>query len=212
MDGNNRWSKINNKDKYFAYKKGAKKLITISDYIFKNYKVNNISAFALSRDNLNRSTKFIQNIFNVLNDILDIYPTLEKNLFKIKFIGDLNFLSADIKKKIINLENKNISIKKTLFIFLNYSGQDEIINLTKKNLLSDNLSKEFINNKFQPMNIPFPDILIRTGGFQRISNFMLFQIAFTELFFLKKLWPDIFKSDIDKIINKYNSIERKFGY
>ena len=105
----------------------------------------------------------------------------------------------------------NLSSKKKLIIFFNYGGQEEIIEMAKKVSLLKKFTKKGCMKNLQSKDIPFPDILIRTGGYQRLSNFMLFQTAFTELFFLKKLWPDIRKYDVDKIISQYFEIERKFG-
>ena len=101
---------------------------------------------------------------------------------------------------------------KTLIILLNYSGQDDVINsinqINKKKIKPNktNFEKNLLLN-----SVPNPDILIRTGGYSRISNFMLYQISFTDLFFLKKLWPDLKKNDVKKIINNYRKINRKFG-
>ena len=148
---------------------------------------------------------------NVLEYFLDKNFDDINNKFQIIFKGELNFLSKNILNKIRNLEKKNFNSKKKLFIYFNYSGQQDIINAFKDK------SKKTINvNDFKNLlitkNIPDPDILIRSGGFQRISDFFLYQISFTEFFFIKKLWPEIQKSDIKKIINKYRNIERKFGY
>ncbi len=210
MDGNNRWSKKNVKTRYYSYNKGAQRLVKIADHIFNNYNINYISAFALSKNNLNRPHKILDNIINVLDEILDS-SYLHNNNYQISFIGDLNFLSKKIKKKIDRIQKMNLSSKKKLIIFFNYGGQEEIIEMAKKVSLLKKITKKGCMKNLQSNGIPFPDILIRTGGYQRLSNFMLFQTAFTELFFLKKLWPDIRKYDVDKIISQYFEIERKFG-
>ena len=213
MDGNNRWSKLNAYSKYKGYKTGADNLFKLSSYIFKNYDVNIVSAFALSSSNLLRPTKDVLTIKKVLNYSLD--KILKQNIeFKIEFIGNLSFLDREIKKKINEIKRLNLLIKnkKQLLIFINYSGQEDILRsanrLNKSNLRFS--KKKFLNNLYTK-NIQDPDILIRSGGYVRLSNFMLFQISFTELFFLKKLWPDLSTKDVKKIINKFNVIERKFG-
>ena len=205
MDGNNRWSSKNNKNKFYSYKKGAIKLIELSKYIFENYKTNYISAFALSIHNLKRSKSFHNTFAKVLENMLD--EINEHNFdFKIKLIGSLDFLKKNILKKINDLELLNTKSSKTLLVFINYSGKLEINNAIKKTK-----SGEDFKNNMLTYSIPDPDILIRTGGFKRLSDFMLYQLSFTELFFSKKLWPDLKKSDIQKIIDNFKSIERKFG-
>ncbi len=209
MDGNNRYSKKKNISKFNSYKLGAKKLIKISEYIFKKYKVNFISAFALSKNNLGRSSKTILSIISILDEYID--EALSNNYnFKITFIGDLSFLDKNIKNKINKLEQINKYKKFNLIIFLNYSGQDDILNSIKK--LKKNSSHSYnLKNYLATKNIPNPDLIIRSGGFKRISNFMLFEIAFTEFSFTKKLWSDLYNSDIDKFIKSYFITERKFG-
>ncbi len=214
MDGNNRWSKKNNKNQYDAYSFGAKKLLSISSHIFDNYDINFISAFALSQKNLKRSSVIVKTLKKVLEYFLDRQNNLNSRNFQIHFKGDFSFLDKNYINKIISLENNNPITKKKLFIYINYSGKDDIIksvnshishNFKKK--ISDNIIKKNLYSK----NIPDPDILIRTGGYQRISDFMLYQISFTELMFTKKLWPDLLNTDVDKFISKYYKIERKFG-
>lgn len=205
MDGNNRWSKINSFSHYESYKRGGNNLISLSNYIFENYKTNFISAFALSNNNLSRSKKFINTLKNVLSDFLR--DTLNKNYnFQIFFIGDLSIFDRETKKLLNTIQSQNIIKKKKLFIFINYSGRKDIETAYKDGIKNKNYLKSL-----STYNIPNPDMLIRTGGYQRISDFMLYQIAFTELFFSKKLWPDLSKKDINNFIKKYMLTKRKFG-
>ena len=196
---------------YKGYASGVNKLIKITNHIFKKYDVKYISAFALSKNNLNRSKTIISTIKNVLLDFLNKYEDNYNLNFNIKFIGDLGFLNKKIKDKIKLIENKNISSKNKLIIFINYSGQSDITNsitsLNKFSKINESSFSKILNTK----NLPNPDLLIRTGGFQRLSNFMLYQLAFTELCFTKKLWPDMSNTDIDRIIKNYQRIDRKFG-
>ena len=214
MDGNNRWSKKNNKNSYEAYSSGAKRLLALSTHIFNNYEINYISAFALSKKNLKRSSTIIKTLRKVMEYFLDDQNNLPQRNFKIIFKGDFSFLDKKTIKKIYLLEKDNPNSKKNLIIYINYSGKDDIIkscndfyqfNLNKK--ITDKIIKKNLYSK----NIPDPDVLIRTGGYQRISDFMLYQISFTELMFSKKLWPDFSNTDVDKLINKFYKIERKFG-
>ena len=211
MDGNNRWSIKNSKTKFDAYSKGAQKLISISEYIFKNSNVRYISAFALSNNNLYRAKSIINILKNILSDYLDDEKNISKLNFQIIFFGDLSFLGKKLNDKIKKLEKFKKNKKKKLLIFLNYSGRKDIkMQYNQRNIISDNQNNSF-NKNLATNNIPDPEILIRTGGYQRISDFMLYQIAFTELFFLKKLWPDISNNDVKKIIFNFKLIKRKFG-
>ena len=211
MDGNNRWSKKKNYNLSKGYASGANKLIKITTHIFKNYDVKYISAFALSKNNLNRSKIVISTIKKVLLDFLNKYEENYNLNFKIKFIGDLNIFNKEIRDKIKLIENINTSSKYNLIIFINYSGQSDITNsittLNKFSKINELSFSKILNTR----NLPDPDLLIRTGGFQRLSNFMLYQLAFTELYFTKKLWPELSNTDIDKYIKNFHRIDRKFG-
>ena len=210
MDGNNRWSQKNNTTKTLSYKKGVNKILTLSKFIFTEYKVPYVSAFALSSHNLNRSKNFISIIINTIKQFLIEYDKFDID-YKIKFIGDLSFINdskiiADLKK----IENNNSVSKFTLIVFINYSGTTELNNAAK--LISKIKYKDFnLRSYLMTSDLPDPDILIRSGGFSRISDFMLYQLSFTELFFIKKLWPDFKINDLKKIINNFLKLERKFG-
>ena len=212
MDGNNRWSKINGKNKYQSYSKGANNLLELSNNIFIKSKVSYITAFALSKNNLNRSKSLIRSIIKILDINLDQALNKEIN-FSISIRGDLSFLSSEMKKKIELLNKRNKKNNKKLIILLNYSGRQDIIDTSLKII---NSKKKINLENFALTSIlsglPDPDLLIRTGGYQRLSDFLLFNISFTELFFTKKLWPDLKYNDVLRIINKFNNIERKFGF
>ncbi len=211
MDGNNRWSKKNDFNKFKGYKAGVKNLLKISDYLFNHNKVNYISAFALSKNNLKRPKSLINVLKNILIEFLDNESKLNScKKYNIRFIGDRNFLSKEINRKIDYIENLKKNSKKYLIIYLNYSGRQDIIQAAKKFKFSKIKNSSFI--KFlSTSNFPDPQILIRTGGFNRISDFLIFQLTFTEFFFTKKLWPDLKIIDVLRILKKYYSIERKFG-
>jgi len=213
MDGNQRWSKKIGCSKYEAYQIGAKKLILLSKFIFKNYDISYISAFAISSHNLKRSRKTINILINLLDEFVDQYLCNSlKFSFNLIFIGDLSFLPNKIRMKLENINNTNKNINHNLVIFLNYSGRNEIVNSAKSIIFSNlNMNQHNLSKNLLTSNLPDPDILIRTGGYKRISDFMLFQLSFTELFFLKCLWPSITSTHIKRIINEYSKIERKFG-
>ena len=211
MDGNNRWSKKNNKTKYFSYNLGAKKLIDLSKFIFDNYDINFVSAFALSKHNIKRGSYLINIIKRVLRDFIDQDSHKNHYNFNIIFKGDLSFLPKKMVKEIKYLENSNKKSKNQLIIYLNYSGRGDIISATKS-LNKKKISNELIFQKFlKSSKTPDPDMLIRSGGFKRLSDFFLYQVSFTDFFFTKTLWPDVKKSQIKKFINEFYKIERKFG-
>jgi undecaprenyl diphosphate synthase len=209
MDGNNRWSKKNHLKLFDSYYEGGLRLLNLTNFIFSNYQTNYVSAFALSNNNLSRPKYIISTIKKVLNEFL--HQLDKKNLqFNIQFIGNLSFFDDKIIKKIMDIENINPESKKKLIIFLNYSGRLDINNaLQRKN--NYNNKKFDISNYLSTRDIPNPDLLIRTGGYQRVSDFLLYELAFTELIFTKTLWPDLEISNIKRYIDKFNNIERKFG-
>ena len=211
MDGNTRWAKKNNQNLYDSYKKGSLKLLNLTEYLFKSYDMSFVSSFALSSHNLKRSVKTISILKKVLNDFLDSNINEDRYKFSIRFIGDLTFLNSSLIAKLKNLEAKKQNFNKSLIIFINYSGRQDIINSINSQKKNDLIKKDNLNYFLSTKDFPNPDLIIRTGGFQRISDFMLFQIAFSELIFTKKLWPDISNSDLKSMIKKYHDTERKFG-
>lgn len=210
MDGNNRWSIKNKTLKLNSYSKGAENLINLANFIFQNTEIDTISAFALSSKNLQRPKTTINMIIKILDKFLDKSIRDSQHKFSYIFKGDLKFLGKTIITKIKKIEDITKKHSKSLIILINYSGQTDLINsFIRTNKQNLPINKDNIQKYLQVSEEP--DILIRTGGFQRISDFFLFNISFTELFFTKKLWPDFNKNDFSKILNKYKKIERKFG-
>lgn len=211
MDGNNRWSKKNKISNFQAYKLGSQNLLKISEYLFTNYELKYISAFALSSNNLNRNNKLIKTLKRVFEYFIDDVISTKQKEFSIEIIGNLSFLDKKVISKTKDFLKDQKKLDKKLIIFINYSGQKDIENASKY-LLKNKIIESSITNFLSTKDFPNPDILFRSGGFQRLSNFMLYEIAFTELFFSKKLWPDINNSDIKRVIGRYSKIERKFGF
>lgn len=212
MDGNNRWSikrKINLFDSYLV---GSKKLLSISNYIFSNYETKYITSFALSKNNLNRPSEKLKTLIKVLEYFVDDKHKLNEFKFNILIKGNFSFLNRKLIKKINELNHDNKNYSKSLIILLNYSGQDEIFDSVKQIVKNkEKVNKHNFEKNLLLNDIPNPDMLIRTGGFKRISNFMLYQLAFTDFFFTKKLWPDINNNDIKKYYNIFYKLDRKFG-
>ena len=210
MDGNNRWSKKNNHPKYDSYKRGAKKLLDLSNFIFNNYNISYVSAFALSKHNLKRGSSILNIIQNILVDFIELNKKKNNYNFNIIFKGNLNIFPNKIVQGLKDLERSNSKNKK-LIIYLNYSGKDDINSAAQLLNKTKSTSNKNLNNYLKSSNIPDPDMLIRTGGFKRLSDFFLYQVSFTEFFFTKILWPDLKKSDIERFITQFNRIDRKFG-
>ena len=210
MDGNNRWSKKNNHPKYDSYKRGAKKLLELSNFIFNNYNISYVSAFALSKHNLKRGSSILNIIQNILVDFIELNKKKNNYNFNIIFKGNLNIFPNKIVQGLKDLKRSNNKNKK-LIIYLNYSGKDDINSAAQLLNKTKSTSNKNLNNYLKSSNIPDPDMLIRTGGFKRLSDFFLYQVSFTEFFFTKILWPDLKKSDIERFITQFNRIDRKFG-
>ena len=210
MDGNGRWGKKQRKGRNFGHLKGVE---TVKKIVKSSIKLNIpiITFYVFSSENWKRPKKEISFLFKLIRNYFtrEIESIITQGI-KINILGEINKLSSDIKstlKKTINLTKKNKKIIVNLAI--NYGSKNEILNAFKKTKKNLNI-KKFEKNLYTG-NMPDPDILIRTGGHNRLSNFMLWQLAYSELFFLKKLWPDFNSSDLISIINKYKKSKRNFG-
>ena len=216
MDGNKRWSENNKLNLKEGYLRGIDKIKEITDLCLKN-NIEYLTLYALSSENINR--KSISTIFEILTSkyqkILKEFDS--QKLIKINIIGEKNNLPKNILNILDELEFKTKKNKKlNLNIAFNYGTDKEIISIVKKILSSHNLNKEknitkLIKENMYLSNIPDPDLLIRTGGFQRLSNFLLLKLSYTELFFSRTLWPDLSKEEIINIFEKFSKIERKYG-
>ena len=210
MDGNGRWGKKKNKGRNYGHLKGVETVKKVVKNSIK-LKIPIVSFYVFSSENWKRPKKEISFLFKLIKN----YFTKEINSItdqgiRINILGDLNKLSSDIKstlKKTMFLTKNNNKILVNLAI--NYGSKNEILNAFKKNKKKLNI-KNFEKNLYSG-NMPNPNILIRTGGHQRLSNFMLWQLAYTELFFFKKMWPDFNTNDLIKTINKYKKSKRNFG-
>ncbi len=212
MDGNGRWGIKHKKSRNLGHKEGLKTVEKIIKASIKN-KIKYLTLYAFSTENWKRPKKEINFLFNLLeNFLLSKISEFNKQNIKLKIIGKKIF-----SKKINTLLNK--SEKKTsrnkklqINLALNYGSKSEIvhsfniINKNKKRINEKNIAKHLFTQ-----NIPDPDLLIRTGNTQRLSNFLLWQLAYSEIFFEKKLWPDFNENDYNGILKKYKKIKRNFG-
>ena len=210
MDGNGRWGKKKRKKRNYGHLKGVdtvKKIVKSSI----RFKVPIVTFYVFSSENWKRPKTEISFLFKLIKSYFtkEIQSVISQGI-KINILGDLNKLSKELKsvlKRTEKLTKKNKKI--TVNLAINYGSRQEIFNAFRKLKKKVNL-KNFKKNLYTK-NMPNPDILIRTGGKIRLSNFMLWQLAYTELFFLKKLWPDFNSLDLKKIILKYKNIKRNFG-
>jgi undecaprenyl diphosphate synthase len=212
MDGNGRWGLKHKNSRNAGHKAG---LITIQKIIkatIKN-KINFLTLYAFSTENWKRPKNEIEYLFNLLENFLNTkIDQLHNQNIKLKIIGIKKF-STRINK-LLNLSEKKTANNKTLQLnlALNYGSKSELINAFK-NLQKDKktVNEKNLSNYLQTKNIPDPDLLIRTGNTKRLSNFLLWQLAYSEIFFEKKLWPEFNEKDYNRIIRNYKKIKRNFG-
>ena len=213
MDGNGRWGIKKKKSRNFGHKQG---LITVGNIINAaiEKKIKYLTLFIFSTENWKRPAKEINYLFKLLNNYIENeVNNLKKREIKIKVIGNIKSFPKILKAKIKNIEKitkKNQKIQ--INMALNYGSRQEIINsikiLNKKSLP---INEQNITKFLYTGGIPEPDILIRTGNTNRISNFLIWQLIYTEIFFVKKMWPEFTKKDFFQIINNYKKIKRNFG-
>ena len=212
MDGNGRWGIKHKKSRNLGHKEGLKTVEKIIKASIKN-KIKFLTLYAFSTENWKRPKKEIKFLFNLLeNFLLNKISELNKQNIKLKIMGKKKF--SNKLTKLLNLSEKKTSKNKRLQInlALNYGSKSEIINALKKVKKSKlKINETNISRNLFTKNLPDPDILIRTGNTKRLSNFLLWQLAYSEIFFEKKLWPDFNEKDYNKILNNFKKIKRNFG-
>ena len=209
MDGNGRWGKKKNKNRNFGHIRGLETVkTTVKDLI--KLKIPISTFYVFSSENWKRPKNEIVFLFKLIKKyfIEEIKRVISQGV-KVNILGEINKLPKDVKlilKDAEKLTKKNKKI--TVNLAINYGSRNEIINALKK---LKKISIRNIEKNLYTKNLPNPDILIRTGGYKRLSNFMLWQLSYSELFFLEKLWPDFQTRDLKKIIKEYKNIKRNFG-
>ena len=213
MDGNGRWGLKKKKSRNYGHSQGIKVVESIISEAVSN-KIKYLTLYAFSTENWKRPIKEINFLFFLLEKyIKNQLNNFNKKNIKLKIIGNLNKFPKSLKhrlRKAEKLTKKNSVIQ--LNIALNYGSKEEIIRSVKKiNKLSKPVNEKNINDHLYTNGIPDPEILIRTGNRFRLSNFLLWQSSYTEIFFVKKLWPDFKKKDFNKIIKIFLKVRRNFG-
>ena len=218
MDGNGRWAKIRNENRIQGHIK-AKKSVRESIEFCVEKKIKYLTLFAFSTENWKRPKLEVQALMNLLNNVIsDELNTLKNQNIKLKVIGDLSPLPKKTKESLelaINETSKNKGL--CLILAINYSGKWDIFNATKKILETKqkldlaNFNEKVFEKNLSTHNIPDPELIIRTSGEERISNFYLWQAAYSELYFTDILWPDFNKNELNNAIFEFKNRNRRFG-
>ena len=212
MDGNGRWGVKYKNSRNAGHKAGLKTVEKIIKQSIKN-KIKYLTLYAFSTENWKRPKNEINYLFNLLEDfLLNKIEDINKQNVKLKIIGKMNF-SKKLNQLLKSSEAKTSkNTKLQINLALNYGSKIELIDAFKKLIKKkENINEKNINKYLHTKDIPDPDILIRTGNTKRLSNFLLWQIAYTEIFFEKKLWPEFNENDYTRIIKKFKKIKRNFG-
>lgn len=220
LDGNGRWAKAKGMPRSYGHVKGCANLETICDDM-KELGVKYLTVYAFSTENWKRSREEVDSLMNLFRNYLKkCIKISRKNKMRVRVLGDITAFDEDIQQKIRELEEFSKDYEELFFqIALNYGGRDEIVRGIRK------LAQDAVDGKVNPgeitedvfegyldtAGIPDPDFLIRTSGEQRLSNYLLWQLAYTEFYFTDVAWPDFHKPELIKAIEKYNERDRRYG-
>ena len=220
MDGNRRWAKQRNLDPRLGHKKGAETLENIVKYCNK-IGIKYLTVYAFSTENWKRSKEEVGALMLLLQNYLDDFSKrADTDNIRIKMLGDRQGLSSGLLKSLDNaVERTKNNTGVTFNVAFNYGGRDEIVKAVRKiandvkerNIEIDDINEELISNNLYTAGMTDPDLMIRTSGEIRLSNFLPWQLVYSEFYFTDKLWPDFTNEDLDEAINEYNRRNRKFG-
>lgn len=217
IDGNRRWAKKKGLSSFNGHKKGLDNVERIGDYcIKKGIKV--LTLYVFSSENWNRSKKEIAYLMRLFALAFNKKNIKKFNDNKIKFqaIGQIEKLPKFLQKKIKQAEESTKNNKKSILnLAISYGGRPEIVqavkNIINKKIPASKITEDIINKNLWTADLPYPDLIIRTGGEQRLSNFLTWQSAYSEFYFTKKCWPEFSKKDLDKAFNDFSQRQRRFG-
>jgi len=213
MDGNGRWATRQKKERSFGHKEGAKNVREITKYAAK-MGIKYLTLYAFSTENWNRPATEVSILMKILSKFLHSeIPILKENNIRFSVIGDMCKFSSALQKEIENAkEQTKHCTGMTQIIAINYGAQDELVRaINKATKVHQEVTKEILEQFLDTAGIPPVDLLIRTGGDYRLSNFLLWQSAYAELFFTKTLWPEFSKGELEAIVLEYQNTERRFG-
>ena len=220
LDGNGRWAKAKGMPRTYGHIQGAKAVEDICEEAHE-MGIKYLTVYAFSTENWNRPKEEVDALMKLLRNYLKTcLKRAEKNNMSVRVIGEKSRLDEDIKKRIEELEiatKDNTGLHFT--IALNYGGRDELVRAARKmaqqvaegTLKPEDITEEFFENQLDTAGIPAPDLLIRTCNEQRISNFLLWQLAYTEFYFTEVAWPDFSKQELEKAVEAYNRRDRRYG-
>lgn len=220
LDGNGRWAKSKGMPRNYGHAQGSKNVEKICEIAYK-MGVKYLTVYAFSTENWNRPENEVSALMNLLRDYMKTcLKTAEKNHMKVRVIGDKTKLDEDIRTRIEELEEATQNNDGLNFqIALNYGSRDEMIRAMRRmtedvqngKLMPEEITEECFENYLDTHDIPDPDLLIRTSGEQRLSNYLLWQLAYTEFYFADVHWPDFSKEELEKAIEQYNKRDRRYG-
>ena len=213
MDGNGRWAKKRAMPREYGHKVGAKVFKEIIRYCG-DIGIQYVTVYAFSTENWKRSEKEVSSIMNLLDQyIKEASSSADGGELRVRFIGDLSRLAPELEDKARHLEEITKSCPKTVNIALNYGGRAEIVNAVNKLIAKgkSEITEEDIQRELYTFDIPDPDLIVRTGGEYRISNFLMWQSAYSELYFTRTLWPDMTSGDVDAAVEEFYKRTRRFG-
>ncbi|CRZ34523.1 undecaprenyl diphosphate synthase [Herbinix hemicellulosilytica] len=220
LDGNGRWAKKRMMPRNYGHAQGSKVVEKICEDAYR-MGIKYLTVYAFSTENWKRPKEEVDALMKLLRNYLETsISTSKKNNMRVRIIGDISGLSQDIQEKIRELEEASkMNTGLNFQVAINYGSRDEIIRAVKalsKDVLEnkvapDNINEELFSQYLDTRGIPEPDLLIRTSGEQRLSNFLLWQMAYTEFYFTDVLWPDFNKDELLKAVEYYSSRTRKFG-
>ena len=213
MDGNGRWAKKQGKERTFGHKEGAKKVREITEYASK-MGIKYLTLYAFSTENWKRPQLEVSMLMKLLSSFLKSeIPVLAKNNIRFEVIGDMSKLSPSLQKEIQSAKDATSHCSGlTQVLAINYGSQDELLRaINRAKAMPQPITQELLESCLDTAGIPPVDVLLRTGGDMRLSNFLLWQAAYAELFFTQTLWPEFSIDELDSIVSKYLQIERRFG-
>jgi len=213
MDGNGRWAKKRGMPREFGHKKGAETMKNIVRYCG-SLNINCVTVYAFSTENWKRPKNEVDAIMNLLNEYIDyLYTVMKEDDIQIHFIGDKNRFNPELKARLEKAEKDSQNNHRILNVALNYGGRDEIVHAVNELIKQGKkeITEEDISSNLYTAHCPAPDLIVRTAGEIRTSNFLMWQGAYSELYFTDVLWPDFSESDVDKAIEEYYNRTRRFG-
>ena len=220
MDGNGRWAKKQKKPRTFGHVQGAKTLEDLCETAW-NHGIEYLTVYAFSTENWKRSEEEVGLLMNLLRDYMkNSIARAMRNNMRVRVIGELGRLAPDLQESIRTLEDATKENEGLQFtIAINYGGRDEITRAVKKiaaevargRILAGEITEDTISAHLDTAELPDPDLLIRTSGEERLSNFLPWQLAYTEFYFTPVLWPDFDEAELVKAIDYYNGRDRRFG-